>query len=394
MPAFDHTYRNYAEKFYAKTSLATTETNTISSALGSWINLAFFSVGLEPHLTPENQFALENELGCSLPEAKNHLKTLLAANPKAVTLALGFWTKPEYAHQDFNTYLRNQILDTTNNVSLGDIPTKAKLDDWVTEHSLGIITEFPVDNPQDLVSLLANVLATKIDWDEPYKTTETVDATWGQKLLTQPKTANLYLGLTNQGKPYAIHWKEDETKTVTVYSIIGDETLLASELYALVTDFEVEKETKTVNLTETRNVSNAHKFMALETDFLEFIPTQSTSPSCSTTVELPAWEASQSHDLDDLEVGFTVLKKLWLETYNIDVQTKQVAKAAYHKNGFEAAALTYSLMRAAGMMTLNKVFEIKVNFKRPYVVVAYSNEDGFTHLPLFVAQVKEANSVD
>lgn len=390
MTTFTESYRKYAENFYANTSLAHTDENTISSALGSWINLAFLSIGVEPQLNAEDKAKLEKQLGCSVSDSLTHLKTILNSSPETISLALGFWNTPEYNNLDFNKILRKKVLAVTPNASLGGIPTQDELNRWVDEHSLGIIKEFPVENPESLISLLANVIATKIDWDEPYKVTSEENASWGEKLLTQKRDANLFLGLTEDSKPYAIHWKNDEKDTLSVYSIIGDESLSADTLYKLLAEFESNTNLKN----QTISVETAEKFIALEPDFLKFEPQRSSSHVCPTSVELPAWEASQTHDLDNLNVGFESIKELWLKTYDMDVQTKQVAKAAYHKEGFEAAALTFSMVRAAAMFPSREVYSIEAVFNRPYVVAAYSNEKGFENLPLFVSQVRKANSVD
>ncbi|NED56424.1 hypothetical protein G3I24_36765, partial [Micromonospora aurantiaca] len=52
----------------------------------------------------------------------------------------------------------------------GALPDQAALDAWARERTGGLIDRFPVDVTPDTLLVLANALATRVSWADPFDT--------------------------------------------------------------------------------------------------------------------------------------------------------------------------------------------------------------------------------
>ena len=118
--------------------------------------------------------------------------------------------------------------------------------------------------------------------------------------------------------------------------------------------------------------------------------TESTGTGDRVSAVLPAWSATSEHDLRAPSFGFAgaaaVLGRLFGATA---WDATQAATARYHREGFEAAAVTAVAVRMS-FRPPGKRREAELRFDHPYAVVATATGDGpWAGLPVFSAWVTE-----
>jgi hypothetical protein len=111
-------------------------------------------------------------------------------------------------------------------------------------------------------------------------------------------------------------------------------------------------------------------------------------------VVLPAWEAHSDHTLlGGAELGFDDAAATLIDLLPPDgfqAGAKQSAMGRYHREGFEAAAVTGVAVRTS-LAPESMVRTARIEFTRPHAVVAATaGEDLWDGLPVFAAWVGQA----
>ena len=397
MTTFIEALKSFDQNFVTETVLKDSATNTAGSTLGAWINLAVLRLSSAKAFTAEETETVNRLLGGDREQVQEWLKNIFAESPELLKLAVGFWLNSNAIETPLYKQLVKVLKEVDPQATYTHNIDKQELDEWTKEKSLGLIPKFPVDKVilENLESVLANVVATKIKWNKPYSTETNVDSGWGvEKLLLAPKTT-ARVGVTADGNPYVVHWKFSETAEgetpILVANIVGSEQAGTTELYNTLLNLVQEGNLKVNTFDEAKQFVAEHP----DLDFLVATKLPAVAPTVVYNVSLPAWEASQTNSLDSLE-SYKYLANL----LELDATTFQTTKTKYGKEGYEAASLTATLIKGASAFAPaprnNEQITFDVNFTRPFVSVAFvDTQTGvLSGVPLFTNVVKEGTKVE
>lgn len=257
---------------------------------------------------------------------------------------------------------------------------KSELDNWVKEKSLGILEQFNLEINEETLIVAANIIATKIDWDTPFDSISNTESIWESKELLRTK------------KEHHIFFAEDPVHGAK-YVIVNNhqDSLYVSAVLPLNEDTP---DDQVLRFTESY-VRRPDMISLLQNESVADSPyvtvTDIHSESDRTEAFLPAWEMSYDSPLLDVPQFSAAVNGS--EDASTPTVLKQTVKAAYNRNGFEAAALTGMMMRASAMMP-RKAKKYSVLFNRNYVVVAHSKEEAWAKIPLFSIIVKPSICVE
>lgn len=381
-------------------------TENISFApLGAWVNLTIFAKSLENEFTEEQSENIELSLGMSIDDSFEKLKELYRGSPEFISFAIAFWKKTQIS--EFSEHLYKRIMNTVEllsdnkkiTITKNHLPTQDEIDTWVNENSKGIIKDFPEDvNNPDLEAIIANIIAVKIDWNEPYesKTSPKEMHHWNvDEVLFRHKDNSTKLYKDESGKIFGIHSSrktyQEEKSFIEVSSIIG-ETDNTEELYAVLNDFLNERS----NLTEL----NFDDLENLNIDFanVEFREEMTSHPTINYDIYYPAWDVAYKRDLN-VSKGFdTIVQSFKNLEEEKEVLNYQVVNSSYHKIGYEAAALTYGMILRAAAMIPSQVAKnayVSLFFNKPFVSITqieefhYERKEWFPQ-PLFISKIVKA----
>lgn len=365
------------------------ETNPGGSALGAYINLAIISKALSETLTNTEVESLEAKLGTSIDSAFVMVQTLSKTYPNVVKFALAFWTNvPENFF--YKTIL--QLVGSIDTAETGlQVPDEKAVNKWVAEKTMNLIDSIPLIYPMD--GLLINAIATKISWIREFTVVNAPDnSSWDVKTLLKESTTAVKV-YNVDGVRFAVHSKAgvmgQEKETVLVHSIVGEKDVPLSELNALFLKVNSDAET---NYEETLDFWLTEK---IATDFLTVSQEEGIDGGNKFTVTLPSWSSSGVIENEDLlKAGFGDVDPA-LKRIKQAVETKQVVVAKYSAVGYEAAAVTFSMMVRGSMPVRAKYLLGELNFNHPYLVVAMfkngRNENNpWSDIPLFTHVVNTA----
>lgn len=127
-------------------SLVDTATATAVSYAGLWLLLAH----LAPVASDNHREAIAEALGISCDEAAALAEELLTAPHSTIATALGAWSRV--------------ALNTKVAVALEAMPDQAGLDRWATDHTRGLINEFPIDVSPETMLIVATALVLQPRW--------------------------------------------------------------------------------------------------------------------------------------------------------------------------------------------------------------------------------------
>lgn len=399
---FKNALSHFSGKFYESYSFSEDE-NFISSPLGAWLLLAQTAGANSKELSSSARHKIEELLGLSLEASYDYANELLTTSPSVVKTANAVWVNENHvmasSEDEWLLNLMNANVATVHSV----LPTQEELNSWAVDKTLGIIDKFPVDvsSQENIILILANVLATKISWGTPFDevrnnmsawnvpTVLFADQTISQKIVQDLTDDEMYAVVVNKG-----------------------EGLRVGSVIAL-----------NPNLSEAHVLQVAQKIMTsderiatiqpdtLESNNLWEISNIESGQGDIYTAQLPAWEANSSIDfVKDLHFPVSSASEAFFgaPTLNLaannfsEINMLQVAKAKFNKKGFEAAALSTSLMLgAASIHLLENRKHVDVRFNRSYAVVAIARErkgknfskNLWSDLPVFSAWVNVASEV-
>src|SRR5262245_3682050 len=147
----------YAERFNAAFADGV---HAVTSPLGAWLLLALVA----PAAEGDAKARLEEVLGTTAEDAFVRASELLTMPHPAIGLASGVWARRELV----TTAYDRLAASLPEAVARGGVPMQPELDEWARKHSLGLIEQFPIAITDDTAIVLADALATDVEWDEPF----------------------------------------------------------------------------------------------------------------------------------------------------------------------------------------------------------------------------------
>ena len=370
----------YAARFHA----AVGARHHIASPLGAWLLLALVAgaAGANPvgadrtGARPMTDRALAEALGMPAEDAARHARLLLDDPHPAVAAATAAWTR------DAPPAAARWLAGLPAAVERGPVPTQDAADTWARRHTLGMIDSFPLTLDRDVLCVLANALATRISWTHPFTTTgsDVFRSDWREHVRTVLRTPDKGHECVIARHPAAgeigVHRARAEGLAVT--SVVAAPDVPTDAVLAAAHDAARDR-VERLPLAE----------LPLG-DGPAWTVTESVGAGDRVSAVLPAWSATSEHDLRAPSFGFApaaaVLGRLFGAA---GWDATQAATARYHREGFEAAAVTAVAVRMS-FRPPGKRREAELRFDHPYAVVATATGTGpWADLPVFSAWVAD-----
>ncbi len=376
----------YASRFHA----AVGARHHVASPLGAWLLLALVGAADardEAAASPRGRSAAESNgmsaaeplgtvLGMPAVEAARWARRLLDDPHPAVAAATAAWTR------EIPAAAAEWLGGLPASVERGPVPTQDAADAWARRHTLGMIERFPLATDREVVCLLANALATRISWTHPFTTTgsDAFRSDWSGRVATALRTPEKGHDCAIARHPaagdVAVHRARAEGLAVT--SVVAAPEVPADVVLVAAHDAARDRVTR-LPLSE----------LPLG-DGPAWTITESTGADDRVSAVLPAWSATSEHDLRGPSFGFTAAAAALGRLFGGAAwDAAQTVTARYHREGFEAAAVTAVATRMS-FRPPRRRREAELRFDRPYAVVATATGRGpWAGLPAFSAWVTE-----
>ena len=349
----------YASRFHA----AVGARHHVASPLGAWVLLALIG-------------APTASLGMPAADAVRLARSLLDDPHPAVATATAAWTR------DTPPAAAEWLAGLPAAVARGPVPTQDEADAWARRHTLGMIDHFPLAIDRQVLCVLANALATRISWTHPFTTTgsDAFRSGWRERVGTVLRTPEKGHVCAIARHPSAglvgVHRAQAEGLAVT--SVVGGTEVPADAVVAAAHD-----------AARDRLPRVAPRDLPLG-EGPAWTVTESTGTGDRVGAVLPAWSATSEHDLRAPLFGFDAAAAALGRIFGGGGwDAIQAATARYHREGFEAAAVTAVAVRMS-FRPPGRRREAELRFDRPYAVVATATGTGpWAGLPVFSAWVAE-----
>ncbi len=270
------------------------------------------------------------------------------------------------------------------------MPTQEEADAWAKRTTMDMIERFPIALDDDIAIVLANALATKVSWHRPF---DLVDASelggdWSTQVSTSlhaPVSDVKYIAPTEAAGLIGVHVGQSRDGLHVASVIAADEIAPADVHHAA---HEIAAGVTPASLFDLPLGHGPAWTLREET-------LDSSGPQEQFDAWLPAWSAESEHDLKAQRgLGF-VAAIMTLSRFLRDPdpgrsEAKQVAKAKFSREGFEAAAITAIGIRAVSAVVTERqvVRTAEIRFNRPYAVVAWAvGDEPWDGVPVFSAWV-------
>ncbi len=354
----------YASRFHA----AVGARHHVASPLGAWLLLAL--IGGAPEA-----------LGMPAADAARHARRLLDDPHPAVATATAAWTReaPPAAAE--------WLAGLPAAVARGPVPTQDEADAWARRHTFGLIDHFPLTIDREVLCVLANALATRISWTHAFATTgsDTFRSDWHERVRTVLRTPEKghECGITRHPVAGDVGVHRARAEGLAVTSVVAAPDVPADAVMAAAHDAARDG---------VPHVSLAELPLG---DGPAWSITESTGTGDRVGAVLPAWSATSEHDLRAPAFGFDDAAAVLGGIFGAARwDAAQAATARYHREGFEAAAVTAVAVRMS-FRPPGRRREAELRFDRPYAVVATATGAGpWAGLPVFSAWVSEPADAD
>ena len=366
----------YAARFHA----ATRPGHHIASPLGAWVLLAL--VGTASTHGSDERAEIEDALGCDVAAAAAYASALLDSPHPDVAAAAASWVDPSISTRA----LTNWRASLAAAVETGPVPSQSVADAWTRGHTLGLIKAFPLDLETDPpLFVLSTALATKVEWHEPFVVTASSDlgdGPFADQVAHALLTPRIGTGHRAWIAPTDGH--EDIGDVVVhaaeaghglrVLSVVGAGSAAAQRVIAAAGRIAAEAQPPARSLFDLElGTGPLWTITERRERVLGGLPRQEQILDAT----VPAWSARSVHTLlGTPSLGFdgavrAVARLLGLGGFTAGA--KQIAVARYHREGFEAAAVTamavgVSFVREADVEAV--IREAHLRFPHPYAVVA------------------------
>jgi hypothetical protein len=364
------------------------DAHTVTSPLGAWLVLALVA----PAAQGEHRAELERLLGTDAEDASDRASALLQQPHPAVAAALAAWYRRELLLPAFDEWLA-MLPEVTEH---GPMPTQADADAWAKRTTMEIIERFPITLTPDTAIVLANALATKVSWADPF---EAVDAralggAWSTRVarvLQAPAAHTKFIAPTESADLVGVHIGSSRDG-LAVASVLAAEDTEPADVHRAA--HEVATGLPAVSLFDLP-LGDGPAWTLRE----ERVQRDVGASNEEVHAWLPAWSADGDHDLQaQSSLGFPAAIATLYEFLQApdSAEAKQVAKAKYTREGFEAAAITAIAVRMSMPATADLLVRTaEIRFNRPYAVVAWAVGDGpWGGVPVFSAWVTQAEEAD
>ncbi|MGW5013450.1 hypothetical protein ACWEOR_15310 [Micromonospora chalcea] len=384
----------YAERLHR----AAGDTHHVASPLGAWLLLALTG----PAATGETRAALAEALDADPDDAAAEARALLGAPHPMVAAATGLWERapaPELAAW------RAALPE---NAERGPLPDQATLDGWARERTGGLIDSFPVDVTPDTLLLLANALATRVSWADPFDTAPGAElgagSAWSGRpsrvLRTPPFGHRCWVAATDRAGDVAAHAVPartgDDGAGMLVVSVAAAPDVPAADVLAAAQELASAAALLPDAMPGRRSLFD---LPLGETPLwtLREEPTRTYADDGReerATAVLPCWSAQSRHDLTAPGFGFDAAAQALGELLGLAgprFDAAQSAAARFGRYGFEAAAVT-AFGRATALPPEGVARVAELRFGHPYAVVAVTTDPagGPWHaLPVYSAWVAD-----
>jgi hypothetical protein len=348
--------RTYAAT--ARSALGSAESPVISYA-GLWLLLA--------SLAPAAEAETDEVLGLNRADARAAALALLEAPHPTIGAAVAGWLRPGVQ------------LSKGLPVMLDPLPDQAGLDAWADEHTRGLITEFPLEIDARTLLVLASALVVTPRWNEP------LDEDGDGLLLLEGGFQAVVE--TEAAGPVAVACPSSEDG-ISVYSVAAADGVSATDVW-LAADEVVRR----IDTGEVRDRTfEPGPDAGGQAWTVEEVTVVGGAPADRWRSHLPEWSAEDRHDLDAApgvaEIARGVMAAVEEKS---EAACVQKAVASYDREGFEAAAVTGMMVRAAAAApSETTVRQIDLRFDRPHAVVAVARGGAWEGIPLFSAWVTPA----
>ncbi|MEV4694548.1 hypothetical protein AB0K27_25985 [Micromonospora echinospora] len=385
----------YAERLHR----AAGDTHHVASPLGAWLLLALTG----PTATGEDRAALAGALGLDPDDAAAEARALLAAPHPMVAAATALWERTPMAEL---AAWRAALPEDTER---GALPDQAALDAWARERTGGLIERFPLDVAPDTLLVLANALATRVSWADPFDTAPGTElgagSAWSSRLSrvlrTPPFGHRCWVAATDRAGEVAVHAvraaEGDDGAGMLVVSVAAAPQVPAADVLAAAQELAVAAATAPDGPDPGRR--SLFDLPLGETP-LWTLREESTRTYADdgreerATAVLPCWSAQSRHDLTAAGFGFDAAARalgrlLGLAGPGFDAAQSAVAR--FGRYGFEAAAVT-AFGRATALPPEGVARVAELRFGHPYAVVAVTTDPagGPWHaLPVYSAWVAD-----
>jgi len=368
----------YAEQLHAKAG----EGHHVVSPLGAWMVVALCAPAAEGERDRE---VLARVLGAD-PDAAFRLAASLLSDPHPLVAAAGgLWLRSGAEKPGFKAWREAlpQVVDT------GDIPSQADLDAWTVEHTLGLITRFPIKITLTVVCLLASTLATKVSWEVPFEVVSAAElggSPWSARLrsaLRAPRgdpRHRQFLAATERAGTVCVHLAQARGGLLVGSVIAADEDASPWDVLAVAEE---------IVTAEARERGSAPRLSLFDLPLGDG-PLWTIGEGPATNVKapggrleqvvsvLPAWDAETTVDLaGDEALGFEDAARIVASALELRAwwyEARQACVARYSAVGFEAAAVTaLAVGVSAGRPGILRTATVR--FAHPYAVVASVFDD-------------------
>jgi hypothetical protein len=365
----------------------------VLSPLGAWLLLAL--VGPGTHGTQRE--GLEAVLGTDVEGAAKLAGALLQEPHPAVSAATACWHLPSVRTPALAEWLQSLPLSTEQ----GALPSQAEADAWAERVTQGLIPTFPLDITPDLVLLLATALATRISWTRPFELADAaeLDHAWGpevRQVLRSVVPHRVFVADTKAAGRVGVH-SAGSADGLEVISVVATESVEPATVIAAAYEIATGG-VREVPLDELP-LGPGRAWAVTERD-----ARPGGEAHGNRYALVPAWHADTKLELGAAPgLGFAVAAKALIALMppgDYRYEAVQSAVASYHREGFEAAAITALAVAASAPALRPRVRDLEVLFLRPYAVVAVARwrpgggpgGDPWWGVPVFSGWIKRADN--
>ena len=347
----------------------------VASALGLWVLLALLAPGSQESDRDE----LEKALGTSADDAASRAAELLANPHPALHAAVALWSKAAALNEKFAAFAESLPAEITR----GAVPTQEQADTWANEHTLGLISQFPLHLDPLIAAVLVSAIATKGEWLQPFDGAKASDlggvfAAQADTVLRSPDTHKVAIVRTMSAGLVGVH-SAHTTEGLLVISVIGAPYSSPPQMHGAALEVSrllsgVVTTAQYVNLFDLELGDG----LAWHIEEREYLGAGFARQEYYEAF-LAAWEMRSEHSLKACPGVIQSANTLdgWLkeEERPGTFGAEQVAMARFTKVGFEAAAITAVSGLSAPMPQANPITErtATIFFNRPYAVLALTD---------------------